>query len=107
MPRRPERGELVPQQQRPGVGRGGGDGCYAALFTETLILVCLACGRRNEYVGSLRAQRGVREEVLVCVCVLRGRVGGVGAWCDVAEEAVCECPWRGAGECGKEGLEGG
>jgi hypothetical protein len=49
----------------------------------------------------------MREEVLVRVCVLYGCVGRIGARRCVAEEAICECPWRGAGECGEERFERG
>jgi hypothetical protein len=57
-------------------------------------------------VGPLCAQRCVGEQMLVRVCVLRlrGRVGRIGARRCVAEEAVCETPWGGAGERGKEGF---
>lgn len=46
------------------------------------------------------AERGVREEVLVCVRVGRwGFSGGVGARRGVAEEAVGERPWCAADQC--------
>lgn len=51
-------------------------------------------------VAAALAERGVREEVLVRVRVGRLDVSvWVGARRRVAEEAVCECPWCGAGEC--------
>lgn len=58
------------------------------------------------YVCAILAQRGVGQEVLVCVGEGWRVRGGVGARGVVTEEAICEGPWRGAGEAVEVRFEG-
>ena len=60
------------------------------------------------YEGPDLAERGVRQEVLICMHIGRGSVRGIRFGFLVAKEAVCERPWRrGTRECVEMCFKGG